>query len=103
MKIFRIWIDINCPASNAFYIIYKWIIFFRLTYPNTLSEVLVADQHQRVMLRFVVRDTASGRPTEVHQAFVKITHIDSNREIIFVAETDANDIYKFDIVSIISL
>lgn len=62
----------------------------------------MADQHQRVMLRFVVRDTASGRPTEVHQAFVKITHIDSNREIIFVAETDANDIYKFDIVSIIS-
>lgn len=62
----------------------------------------MADQHQRVMLRFVVRDTASGRPTEVHQAFVKITHIDSKREIIFVAETDANDIYKFDIVSNIS-
>ncbi|KAG7175641.1 Dolichyl-diphosphooligosaccharide--protein glycosyltransferase subunit 2-like [Homarus americanus] len=69
----------------------------QVRYPNTLSAVLVADQHQRVMLRFVVRDTASGRPTEVHQAFVKITHIDSKREIIFVAETDSNDIYKFDI------
>ncbi|XP_042210063.1 dolichyl-diphosphooligosaccharide--protein glycosyltransferase subunit 2-like isoform X2 [Homarus americanus] len=69
----------------------------KVRYPNTLSAVLVADQHQRVMLRFVVRDTASGRPTEVHQAFVKITHIDSKREIIFVAETDSNDIYKFDI------
>ncbi|XP_050716459.1 dolichyl-diphosphooligosaccharide--protein glycosyltransferase subunit 2-like isoform X3 [Eriocheir sinensis] len=69
----------------------------KVAYPNTLSEVLVADQHQRVMLRFVVRDTASGRPTEVHQAFVKITHVDSKREIIFVAETDANDVYKFDI------
>ncbi|XP_069960672.1 dolichyl-diphosphooligosaccharide--protein glycosyltransferase subunit 2 isoform X1 [Cherax quadricarinatus] len=69
----------------------------KVTYPNTLPEVLVADQHQRVMLRFLVRDTASGRPTEVHQAFVKITHIESKREIIFVAETDSNDIYKFDI------
>ncbi|XP_071515483.1 dolichyl-diphosphooligosaccharide--protein glycosyltransferase subunit 2 isoform X2 [Panulirus ornatus] len=69
----------------------------KVTYPNTLSDILLADQHQRVMLRFVVRDTASGRPTEVHQAFVKITHIDSKREIIFVAETDSNDVYKFDI------
>lgn len=75
------------------------LLVLRVTYPNTLPEVLVADQHQRVMLRFVVRDTASGRPTEVHQAFIKITHIDSNREIIFVVETDANDVYKFDIVS----
>lgn len=80
-------------------VINNFMIFIRVTYPNTLSEVLVADQHQRVMLRFVVRDTASGRPTEVHQAFVKITHVDSKREIIFVADTDANDVYKFDIVS----
>ncbi|KAK3880325.1 hypothetical protein Pcinc_015204 [Petrolisthes cinctipes] len=69
----------------------------RVTYPSTLGENLAADQHQRVMLRFLVRDTASGRPTRVHQAFVKITHVDSAREIIFVAETDANDLYKFDI------
>ncbi|XP_068247232.1 dolichyl-diphosphooligosaccharide--protein glycosyltransferase subunit 2 isoform X1 [Palaemon carinicauda] len=68
----------------------------KLQYPTTLSEAIVADQHQRVLLRFLVRDTASGRPTEVHQAFVKITHKVSKREIIFVAETDSNDVYKFD-------
>lgn len=70
-----------------------------MKYPETLSEMLVADQHQRVILKFVVRDTSSGRPTEVHQAFVKITHMDSKREIIFVAETDSNDVYKFDMVN----
>lgn len=63
----------------------------------------MADQHQRVLLRFIVRDLASGRSTEVHQAFVKITHIESKREIIFVAETDSNDVYKFDMVSSLHL
>ncbi|XP_042864333.1 dolichyl-diphosphooligosaccharide--protein glycosyltransferase subunit 2-like isoform X1 [Penaeus japonicus] len=68
----------------------------KLTYPKSLPTELMADQHQRVLLRFIVRDLASGRSTEVHQAFVKITHIESKREIIFVAETDSNDVYKFD-------
>ena len=68
-----------------------------------MSEAVVADQHQRVLLRFLVRDTASGRPTEVHQAFVKITHADTNREIIYVAEADSNDVYKFDMVSRLNL
>lgn len=57
-----------------------------------------ADRHQKVLMRFIVRDTATGAATRVHQAFVRITHTTTNREIIFVAEPDAGDLYKFDMV-----
>ena len=72
-------------------------IFFRLTYPSKLDKVIEADQHQKVLLKFVVRDTVSGKLTKVHQAFVKVTHLSSRREIIFVAEADSNNVYKFDL------
>lgn len=68
----------------------------KVEYPAMLTTQLEADQHQRLILKFVVRDSSSGNPTEVHQAFVKITNKETKREIIFVAETDVNDVYKFD-------
>ncbi|KAB7503151.1 Dolichyl-diphosphooligosaccharide--protein glycosyltransferase subunit 2 [Armadillidium nasatum] len=68
----------------------------KVIYPKKLHNDLEADQHQRVLLRFVVKDSTSGKPTRVHQAFVRVTHQETYREIIFVAEADSNDVYKFD-------
>lgn len=59
---------------------------------------LEADRHQKVVLRFMVKETASGSATTLHQAFVRVTHQASNREIIFVAEPDNTKLYKFDMV-----
>ncbi|XP_018023075.1 dolichyl-diphosphooligosaccharide--protein glycosyltransferase subunit 2 isoform X2 [Hyalella azteca] len=60
---------------------------------------LEADRHQKVLVRFQVKDTTSGKPTRVHQAFVRITHSSSKREIIFKADPEPSSVlYKFEMV-----
>ena len=73
----------------------------RIAYGSKLAGgALEADRHQKVLLRFIVRDTSTGAATRVHQAFVRITHATTKREIIFVAEPDSGDLYKFDMVRV---
>ena len=71
----------------------------RITYGSKLSGGPVeADRHQKVVVKFVVKDTTSGENTRVHQAFVRVAHASTGREIIFVADPDGSDVYKFDMV-----
>lgn len=56
-------------------------------------------------MRFLLRDSANKKPMRVHQAFVRLTSVaesTSNKqrghEIFFVAEPDASNVYKFDMV-----
>jgi oligosaccharyltransferase complex subunit delta (ribophorin II) len=59
---------------------------------------LEADWHQRLVMKFTLRDKSTKEPITVHQAFVKLIST-SNKEIIFVAEPDTGKSYKFDLVS----
>lgn len=68
----------------------------KIAYGTKLPGFLEADRHQKVLLRFALKDTATGKNALVHQAFVRISHATSGREIIYVAEPDVNDVYKFD-------
>lgn len=69
----------------------------KITYPQKLDSVLEADSHQKLLLKFVLRDTQSKELVTVHQAFVRLTHQESHQEIFFVAEPDVNDAYRFDL------
>jgi len=69
----------------------------KINYPQKHDSVVEADTHQKIILKFVLRDTLSKDLVTVHQAFVRLTHRESQQEIFFVAEPDVNDVYKFDL------
>jgi len=69
----------------------------KLVHPNKAASVLEADYHQKVMMKFQLRDAASGQLTTAHQTFVRLTNLASKQEIIFVAEADAQMVNKFDL------
>lgn len=67
-----------------------------VTPPSKLAIVLNADSQQKVLLKTVLVDDVSGKPINVHQAFVLLRHQETRQEIIFVAETDSSKAYKFE-------
>ena len=73
----------------------------RVVYPAKYDGPLEADSHQKLILKFQLREQGSAGTKEqlvtVHQAFVRLTHHDTQQEIFFVAEPDVNDVYKFDL------
>ncbi|KAK0162835.1 hypothetical protein PV327_006579 [Microctonus hyperodae] len=71
----------------------------KVIHPNKLVQKIEADFQQKLVMRFLLRDIASDKPMRVHQAFVRLSAIDDDkqtREVIFVAEPDASNVYKFD-------
>lgn len=68
-----------------------------LTHPNKASKILKADHHHKLIMKFAVKDKASGDNIKVHQAFVRLALEGSNAEIIYVAEPDSSNRYKFDL------
>ncbi|XP_066589256.1 dolichyl-diphosphooligosaccharide--protein glycosyltransferase subunit 2 [Prorops nasuta] len=73
----------------------------RVTFPNKLSEIIEADSQQKLVIRFSLKDAISKKTVRVHQAFVRLSSASDakvqDREIIFVAEPDASNLYKFDL------
>ncbi|CAG0913143.1 unnamed protein product [Notodromas monacha] len=70
----------------------------KATYPNKVGSVLEADDHQKVMAKFVVKDKRGGAPLVAHQAFVRLNRVGTSEEVIFVAEPDSSSkSYKFDL------
>jgi len=68
----------------------------KLQYPNKLS--VEADPHQRLILKFSVREEVSKQPISAHQTFVRLTNVKTKQEVIFVAEEEADGtVYKFDL------
>lgn len=64
-----------------------------------LEHKIEADSQQKLVMRFLLRDSANKKPMRVHQAFVRLTSASSDKrghEIFFVAEPDAAHVYKFD-------
>jgi len=68
----------------------------KLQYPNKVS--VEADHHQRLILKFSLRDESSKEPTTAHQTFVRLTNVKTKQEVIFVAEEEnGGSTYKFDL------
>jgi hypothetical protein len=66
-----------------------------------LNEKIEVDFQQKLLIRFLLKDTFKNKPIKVHQAFIRLSSLSSQKkkqEIIFVAEVDALYIYKFDMV-----
>ncbi|XP_076637139.1 oligosaccharide transferase delta subunit [Colletes latitarsis] len=74
----------------------------RVTYPEKLTNKIEADSQQKLVMRFLLRDSASKKPMRTHQAFVRLSSASvsndgkQGHEILFVAEPDASHVYKFD-------
>lgn len=74
-------------------------VVYRVVFPTKLGRVLEVDSQQKLVARFSLKDKASGKMLQVHQAFLRFHNKATNQEIIFVAEPDSNNAgYKFDLV-----
>ena len=71
----------------------------KLQHPNKAANVLEADHQQKVIMKFQLREKAGTATMTAHQTFVRLTNLQSQQEIIFVAEADNTNNYKFDLVS----
>ena len=72
----------------------------RLTYPKALSDKLDLDYHQKLTVKFQVKDQQGGEFLRVQQAFVRLTNKKSNKEVIYLAEATGGDnaLYKAEVV-----
>jgi len=69
----------------------------KVVYPNKAASSLEADSHQKVLMKFQLKDQSSGQLMTAHQTFVRLTNLATKQEIIFVAEADASLTNKFDL------
>lgn len=69
----------------------------KVAFPNKLDGAVEADVHQKLIMKFLLRDSLSNEAVKVHQAFVRLTHAETQQEIFFVAEQDSSSTYKFDL------
>lgn len=67
-----------------------------VSFANKLDTELAADSQQKIVLKAVLVDESSGKPMNVHQAFVLLRNKATKEEIIFVAEADSSKAYKFE-------
>ncbi|CAF3950006.1 unnamed protein product, partial [Adineta steineri] len=72
---------------------------YKLTYPNSLSDKLEIDYHQKLIMKFQIKDKQTQEFIRVHQAFLRFTNKKSNKEVIYLAEpTDGdNSLYKVEV------
>lgn len=68
-----------------------------IQFPGKYGNKLKLDYKEKMSLSFSVVDDATKKPKLVHQAFVKLTHSQSNAEIIYVAEPNSNKQYTFEL------
>ncbi|XP_055871466.1 dolichyl-diphosphooligosaccharide--protein glycosyltransferase subunit 2-like isoform X1 [Biomphalaria glabrata] len=69
----------------------------RLVHPNKAASVIEADYHQKIVMKFQLKDKATGQLMTAHQAFVRLTNTETKQEIIFVTEADNTLTSKFDL------
>ncbi|XP_043477355.1 dolichyl-diphosphooligosaccharide--protein glycosyltransferase subunit 2 [Leptopilina heterotoma] len=74
----------------------------RVSYSEKMKDKIEADSQQKLVMRFLLKDSLTKKAMRVHQAFVRLSSVPQpgkeklTNEIIFVAEPDASHIYKFD-------
>ncbi|KAL3989298.1 Oligosaccharyltransferase subunit Ribophorin II family protein [Acanthocheilonema viteae] len=64
---------------------------------SKIGKILEIDVHSKMEIRFKVKEAKTGEALLVHQAFVVFVHSNTRQEIIFVATSDHNHNYIFDV------
>ncbi|ESO11151.1 hypothetical protein HELRODRAFT_116895 [Helobdella robusta] len=67
----------------------------KLVQPNKVT--LEADYHQKFVVKFSIVDSATDKFLHAHQTFVRLLNQKTNHEVIYVAEEDGQETYKFDL------
>uniref|UniRef100_A0A8D0BL53 Dolichyl-diphosphooligosaccharide--protein glycosyltransferase subunit 2 n=1 Tax=Salvator merianae TaxID=96440 RepID=A0A8D0BL53_SALMN len=69
----------------------------RVTYPAKAKGSFTADSHQNFALSFQLIDVNTGAELIPHQTFVRLHNQKTEQEVVFVAEPDSKNIYKFEL------
>ncbi|XP_062897323.1 dolichyl-diphosphooligosaccharide--protein glycosyltransferase subunit 2 isoform X1 [Mobula hypostoma] len=69
----------------------------RVIYPAQAKGVITADSHQNFALSFQLVDVNTGDELTPHQTFVRLYNQKTEQEVVFVAEPDSKNVYKFDL------
>ncbi|CAL1297560.1 unnamed protein product [Larinioides sclopetarius] len=67
-----------------------------ITYPKE-SVALDVDVHQKIFMKFSLKDKNAKSPLVAHQTFVMFVNQKTKQEVVFVAEPDSSSVYKFDL------
>ncbi|XP_067666474.1 dolichyl-diphosphooligosaccharide--protein glycosyltransferase subunit 2-like isoform X1 [Haliotis asinina] len=69
----------------------------KIVHPSKAAKTQEADSHQKIIMKFQLKDKVSGKLITAHQAFVRLTNMQTKQEIIFVTEADSSHTMKFDL------
>ncbi|KFO97940.1 Dolichyl-diphosphooligosaccharide--protein glycosyltransferase subunit 2, partial [Calypte anna] len=69
----------------------------RVAYPAKAKGSFTADSHQNFALSFQLIDVNSGAELIPHQTFVRLHNQRTGQEVVFVAEPDNKNVYKFEL------
>lgn len=97
-----VFVDFTCQLDRhvVYYmsIVVYFFVDFRVKEGSKLGRTLEADIHNKMEIKFVVREASSGNAITVHQAFIAFVHKETKQEIIFVSTPDQQNVYTFDVV-----
>lgn len=69
----------------------------RVAYPAKAKGTFIADSHQNFALFFQLVDVNTGAELTPHQTFVRLHNQKTGQEVVFVAEPDSKNVYKFEL------
>uniref|UniRef100_A0A4W4FMN2 Dolichyl-diphosphooligosaccharide--protein glycosyltransferase subunit 2 n=1 Tax=Electrophorus electricus TaxID=8005 RepID=A0A4W4FMN2_ELEEL len=69
----------------------------RVEYPNKAKSSFIADSHQNFAMSFQLVDESTGVELTPHQTFVRLHNQKTGQEVVFVAEPDSKNLYKFEL------
>ncbi|XP_030633052.1 dolichyl-diphosphooligosaccharide--protein glycosyltransferase subunit 2 [Chanos chanos] len=66
-------------------------------YPTKAKASFMADSHQNFAMTFHLTDETTGVQLTPHQTFVRLHNQKTGQEVVFVAEPDSKNLYKFEL------
>ncbi|XP_034764168.2 dolichyl-diphosphooligosaccharide--protein glycosyltransferase subunit 2-like isoform X2 [Acipenser ruthenus] len=69
----------------------------KVEYPSKAKSPLIADSHQNLALSFQLVDENTGVELTPHQTFVRLYNQKTDQEVVFVAEPDSKNVYRFEL------
>ncbi|XP_053573186.1 dolichyl-diphosphooligosaccharide--protein glycosyltransferase subunit 2 isoform X2 [Bombina bombina] len=69
----------------------------RVVYPSKAKGPFTADSHQNFALSFQITDVNTGAGLTPHQTFVRLHNQKTGQEVVFVAEPDTKNTYRFEL------
>ncbi|KAM9813803.1 dolichyl-diphosphooligosaccharide--protein glycosyltransferase subunit 2 [Neosynchiropus ocellatus] len=69
----------------------------RVDYPFKAKGSFTADSHQNFAMSFQLVDVNTGVELTPHQTFVRLHNHKTGQEVVFVAEPDSKNLYKFEL------